>query len=129
MVLATLIATQEDELICDLAETYHILNYRELPVKLLGTLVAGLPEHSRTKLKLNNVSMSQNDIMLISILDRLNILVWQKTKDGQKGKNKPKLILGEILKPSKKEDIETFTDGDSFDRRRKELIGGISDGK
>lgn len=128
MFLATVIATQEDELICDLAETYHILNYRELPVKLLGTLVAGLAENSRTKLKLNNMSMSQDEVMLISILDHLKILVWQKTKDGQKGKNKPKLLVDEIFKCNKSNDIEKFIDGVSFEKRRKEIIGGIING-
>lgn len=128
MFLATVIATQEDELICDLAETYHILNYRELPVKLLGTLVAGLAENSRTKLKLNNMSMSQDEVMLISILDHLKILVWQKTKDGQKGKNKPKLLVDEIFNNNKSNDIEKFIDGASFEKRRKEIIGGIING-
>ena len=128
MFLATVIATQEDELICDLAETYHILNYRELPVKLLGTLVAGLAENSRTKLKLNNMSMSQDEVMLISILDHLKILVWQKTKDGQKGKNKPKLLVDEIFNNNKSNDIEKFIDGVSFEKRRKEIIGGIING-
>lgn len=127
MFLATVIATQEEELICDLAETYHILNYRELPVKLLGTLVAGLAENSRTKLKLNNMSMSQDEVMLISILDHLKILVWQKTKDGQKGKNKPKLLVDEIFN-NKSNDIEKFIDGASFEKRKKEIIGGIING-
>ena len=46
-----MIRFDEDALICDLAETYHIYDYRSLPVKLVATLSAGLRDDSRIKLK------------------------------------------------------------------------------
>jgi len=44
-----MIHTDEDALICDLAETYHIFNYRELPPSLAATLSVGLKDDSRIK--------------------------------------------------------------------------------
>ena len=34
-------------MICDLAETYHIFNYRQLPVEMVAVFVWGLPEKAR----------------------------------------------------------------------------------
>lgn len=38
-------------MICDLAETYRIYDYRSLPVKYLAILVSGLSEDSRVGMK------------------------------------------------------------------------------
>lgn len=51
-----MIAADEDALVCDLAETYHILNYKALPLRLAATLAAGLPLYSRSKSDPNNPS-------------------------------------------------------------------------
>lgn len=42
-----MLATDRDALICDLAETYRVLDYRALPVELLATLAAGLRQDAR----------------------------------------------------------------------------------
>ena len=41
MALAGIIAHYESDVICDLAETYQIYDYKRVPGRLLGTLVAG----------------------------------------------------------------------------------------
>ena len=41
-------ALAPDELVCDMAETYHVLDWRALPLRLAATLAAGLPETSRS---------------------------------------------------------------------------------
>lgn len=109
-------------MICDLAETYHVLNYRELPPVLVATLVAGLGENSRVRRKQSGVTTPAELSVLALIYDKLNLLLWAKTKDGQKNRNRPKSLY-EMLNPKPKErDIETFDTGEDFDRARQAII-------
>ena len=50
-----MIETDESALICDFAETYHIYDYRALPVSYAATLAYGLRCDSRIRLKLGEV--------------------------------------------------------------------------
>ena len=50
-----MIETDEPALICDFAETYHIYDYRALPVSYAATLAYGLRGDSRIRLKLGEV--------------------------------------------------------------------------
>ena len=50
-----MIETDESALICDFAETYHIYDYRALPVSYAATLAYGLRGDSRIRLKLGEV--------------------------------------------------------------------------
>ena len=117
-----MIKADEDALICDFAETYHVLNYKALPVKLAATLAAGLREGSRIKLKLADMQVSPDTLLLAAIADRLGILVWQKTKDAEKGRNRPRSIL-ESLQP-KQTDVSTFASGEDFIKAREKLLKG-----
>lgn len=119
-----MIHTDENALICDLAETYHIFNYRELPVELLATLSVGLSEDSRIKKKLRNVQSLPTYLVDAFVIDALNILIWQNTADGTKGENKPDSIVQMLLGEEKESDALVFASGDDFERYRKELIDG-----
>lgn len=48
-----MLATDEDAFICDMAETYGVLNWRALDVRLAGTLAAGLRPFARIWEKIN----------------------------------------------------------------------------
>ena len=61
-------------------------------------------------------------MMQAYILDRLSILCWQKTRDGAKGKNKPKLMSEMMLKPKAENDIQSFNSADEYERHRKSII-------
>lgn len=109
-------------MICDLAETYHILNYRELPPSLVATLVAGLGEQSRIKRKMAGVNTPADLSVLALIYDKLSLLLWLQTKDGKKNRNRPKSLY-EMLNPKPKENnIVAFDSGEEFDRARQQLI-------
>ena len=121
-----MISLGEDELISDLAEEYnlHIAEFgdplkdiygRELPPSWVAALSCNLKEDSRIKLKISNRKIGLDQILLASIVDRLGILAWQKTKDGQKNRNKPKSILTTLLGENKKDDLETFDSEESFE--------------
>lgn len=87
----------EDEIICDLAETYKILNYRELSPYLVSTLVLGLNDDSRIKRKLSDSKLSLTEMLLALICDALHFLAWTKTKSAQKNQNRPESIFKKLM--------------------------------
>lgn len=115
-----MIAFDEDALICDLAETYNIYDYRQMPLKMVSVLSVGLREDSRIKMKMNKQNVSMDMLLKAAIVDDLNILIWQRTKDGAKGKNKPKSMVAKLLnkdndfKELKKLDLGTFDSIDEY---------------
>ena len=118
-----MIAEDEDALICDFAETYRIYDYRQLPPTRAAVFALGLRDNSRIKMKLSGQRVMLDTILLAGISDRLSTLVWWKTKDGQKGINKP-AMLAETLAGKKPRDIDVivFNSGEDFERARKGLI-------
>lgn len=119
-----MVAADEDALICDLAETYHVMNYKELPVKLLATLACGLRENSRIKMKMSNSKLSLQDVMLAAIKDDLSFLTWAQTKDGARGRNRPKSILCELTGENKeKKNAQIFASGNDFRKAWCEIAG------
>lgn len=87
-----MIALDEEAFICDMAETYQIYDYRQVPGKLLGTLASGLREDSRIKMEMSGVKAGTEVLLLANILDVTQYLLWAQTEDGQKGKHKPKSV-------------------------------------
>lgn len=69
-----MIALDEGALICDFAETYQIYNYKALPVSLAATLAVGLRDDSRIKLKRNGQLVSNTDVLLSVVADRLGVV-------------------------------------------------------
>ena len=117
-----MVATGEDDLICDFAEVYHVYDWRSIPVKLAATLAAGLPDNSRSMKRLTGLPCGMDTLLLAAIADRLSLLVWAKTKDAQKGRKKPQMITEGLLKKSEKKDIESFSDVDSFEAARRRFF-------
>lgn len=117
-----MVASGEDDLICDFAETYRIYDWRSIPVKLAATLAAGLPDNSRSIRRLTGLPCGMDTLLLAAIADRLSLLVWSKTKDAQKGRKRPQMITEGILKKSEKKDIESFSDVDSFEAARRRFF-------
>ena len=117
----------EDELICDLAETYNLFipsftseklidtQGRELLPSLVATLACGLSGDSRIKRKISKRTLDLNETLLAIIADRLGIIAWQRSKDGYKNRNRPKSILEMLVGQDKKKDeLEIFESQESF---------------
>ena len=119
-----MINEDEDALICDLAETYNIYDYRQLPPLKVAVFSLGLRENSRIKMKLSGQTVPLEIMLLAGIADRLSTLVWFQTKDGQKGRNRPQMLTN-LLTNTKQEnsDVEAFHSGEEFEKARK-LLGG-----
>lgn len=122
-----MINLDEDALICDLAETYHIYDFKRLPPLKVAVFSCGLRENSRIKLKMNDQLVPLESMLLASISDRLGTLVWFQTKDGQKGDNRPPAILATMTKAEEKtKDTVIFESGEAFEQTRLRLLGGGS---
>lgn len=103
-------------MICDLAQTYHILNYKELSPTLVATLVLGLEDNSRVRRHFSKQPLTLEQILLSIIADNLQFLSWTKTKDAQKKKNRPKSILNKLMgKDKPKDDLEVFDTPEEFE--------------
>lgn len=113
-----MLAIGEDEVICDLAQTYHILNYKELSPSLVAVLCCGLDDNSRIKRKMAKSSLTLQDALMALLVDGVHTLIWQRTKDGSKGRNRPESIFKKLMhideKP--KDELMKFTSEASFEQ-------------
>lgn len=121
-----MLATDRDAVICDLAETYGILDYKALPVPLLATLCSGLRETSRIKMRLSGMPVPSDVALLAAAVDKLAWLVWAQTTDGQKGRNRPASVLEELLgrHNSDKGCLRTFDSSADFEAARAAILKG-----
>lgn len=119
-----MIREDKEALMCDLAETYHIYDYKELPPIKVATFAIGLRADSRIKMKLNDQKVPVETLLLAGVVDRLSILIWLQTIDGQKGINRPTMILDSLAptKENKDRSIIVFDSGEDFVKTRDELI-------
>ena len=75
MTLADMISTDETLFICDLAETYGIYDYRQLPLRKVAAFAVGLRENSRIRQKMEGVPAESTTILLAGIADRLGLII------------------------------------------------------
>lgn len=97
MILGHMIAMDEDALICDLMETYHIANMDDYPANFVATLAVGLRDDSRIKMRLKDSKLTLEQGLLVLLLDALRINNWMHTKDAQKKRNMPKSLYRQLL--------------------------------
>lgn len=107
-----MIELDEDALICDLAETYHILDYRSLPVKLVATLSAGLRDDSRIKLHAADSSVSLETIIMATISDNLTML---RAGFDKRNKSRPFLFTDIISGDKKHNKVKGFRTSKEFE--------------
>ena len=120
-----MLSANRDALVCDLAETYGIFNYRALPASLLATLAVGLREDSRIKMHLSGEKISRRELLLAAALDRLSFLAWAITEDGANGRNRPRSILKTLLgkEMANKGNVEAFDSAEDFEAAWTKLTG------
>lgn len=117
-----MMALDEDALICDFAETYHIYNIYGMPVQYIATLAIGLRDDSRIKNKLNGLTVDVKTLLLAHLVDNTAINIWMKTEDAQHGRNKPKSIVESLTADESKKPMP-FESGADFDERWRQLNG------
>nr|DAY92277.1 MAG TPA: protein of unknown function (DUF5361) [Caudoviricetes sp.] len=117
-----MIKIDENALICDLAETYHIYNYRQLPADLVAVFSVGLRENARIKMAMSGQKVSLETLLLASIADRVGILAWQNTEDGHKGRNAPKEFVNILTEEPKEREESVFKSGEDFENARARIL-------
>lgn len=118
-----MIRTDEDALVCDLAETYHIYNYRQLPARQVAVFAFGLRDDARIKLIMAGQVLPTESLLLAGVLDRLSLLVWSKTKEAQKGGKPPAGVLEGLVHRTAERKELSFKSGEEFERARRALLG------
>lgn len=97
MILAGMYALDKDALVCDFAETYHVLDMWALPVPLLAVLASGLREDSRIMMKMGGITYIPAYISAAKAADELAMLMYSFTEDAAKGRNRPELLSDFIV--------------------------------
>lgn len=80
-------------------------------------------------MKMTQQVVPMETLLLAGLSDKVSMLLWTKTEDGQKGKNRPMMIL-DALNPAEAKPRETvvFDSGEDFEQRRKELLSQADSG-
>lgn len=124
MILAHMMAVDENALICDLAETYHILDYQSLPVNLVAIFSCGLRDTARIRQKLANIQINTEELILAGILDRLSWIAWGMTENGRKGIGVPRSVVSILTGTDESRDLEVFDTPEDYEQRYRLLKGG-----
>ena len=118
-----MIAKDENALICDFAETYHIYDYKSMPPKQAAILAVGLSLDSRIKRAVNGTRFPIDTLLMAHMVDALNVLVWFQTKDGQNGTNRPGSILSILMDEKKADEFATFATIEEYEAARAKIMG------
>jgi hypothetical protein len=99
--------------ICDMAETYGIYDMRSLPLKTVAALSAGLRDDSRIKMKIRGEKASRTELLLATIADGVNALLWRFGAY----KDKPVSIVEALLDKPKKQSggVVAFASPEDFE--------------
>lgn len=120
-----MVATDENALICDFAETYHIYDWRQLPARYAATLAAGLRPDARTVLKINGSAWPMDTLLLASIADSSRLLVWQRSQAAADGQAPPPSLFNILCsKAADKRSPAGFTSGEEFSAWREKMLNG-----
>jgi hypothetical protein len=114
-----MIRTNPDALTCDFAAVYRVLDWRALPMRLAGTLAAGLGNDSRIRQAQAGVKAPLTTILLATAVDTLQMIAWCI---GGGGSAKPAPIAPQLLGDD--ENNYNGMDADDFDAWRATLLEG-----
>lgn len=126
MILAGMIATDEDALMADFLEYYHVADWRAFPVKKTAALAFYLSPESRIKRIMSGRRWSMDTLLLAALTDRISTLIWMLSEDSANGQNRPKSIYAALTGEDQEEkridsDLQTFDSGEDFLRRWKQV--------
>lgn len=121
MTLAGMRAADETALICDLAETYGVLRYWELPPVLAAALASGLREDARIRRKLSGTRAGLETLLLAAAVDRLSWLVWARSKEGAAGRGRPESLAALLTRPAEPK-IMGYNTPEEFEAARAAII-------
>lgn len=125
-----MINKDSDALECDLAQTYQIYEMKSLPMRKIAVFASGLGRDSRIIRKLSGTEYALETILLASISDGIQMMLWTRSKEGTP---KPEQLLPKLLGGSVdgNDNTESMTI-EEFEAIRARLAvreeGGVDDG-
>lgn len=119
-----MIATDEDALICDFAEVYHIYDIYSYPADYISKLASGLLDGSRIYKAMTGQKYDLKTLLLARIADYVAIIDYRNTKDAKTGTNKPQSIMDILMgRSDDSKHARTFESGDAFMEEWRRLNG------
>lgn len=123
--LAAYIHNDENALICDYAEYYHVYDFRRLPARYAAILASGLRAESRSVMAMSSQTIRPNTQLLINLVDELQIVMYQqRAVAGSKHNPKPTLIMDKIKEQQTKKKNEAFDTPEEFWKARERILKG-----
>ena len=115
-------AADHDALICDMAETYHILDIHAIPVPLLAVLASGLRDNSRIKAVMSGSRVFPPEYGIALIHDIL--------AQAFRSEQAEPILLSDIVfgEAKKKTDSRGFDTAEDFEAYRKKIVEGVKNG-
>lgn len=111
-------ALDRSALICDLAETYGIYDYRSLPIRTVATLAVGLRNNARIKMKMRGAQVPGDSSFWLSMtIDRItDVLSWFGAyKDNPRPTPAIELWLGDLAIEEKTGAVQGFSSPEEFE--------------
>ena len=129
MLLAAMAAGDENALICDFAESYHVYEWRKLPARYAAILAAGLKPDSRSKLSLRGERWGLQTMLLAAIADAARLLVWQRSQAAADGQPPPDSLCQMLYgKTATANSSSGFADEEEFCAWREKMLRGDENG-
>lgn len=120
-----MLSEDEDALICDFAETYHIYDLWALPVETLAVLASGLRDDSRIKMKIAGLNYIPIAFLAPRIADCLSLILYGLSEDAKYKRNVPTMFTDIMAGNTKKENnVRGFASGEEFMAYRARLLNG-----
>lgn len=85
-------------------------------------LAAGLPQSSRSIMKLSGLTVDSTTLLLAMAVDALNIANWMQSRDGRHNTNRPKRISKLLLAKKENNDVQGFRDAVDFEIARERIL-------
>ena len=118
-----MLGLDRDAVICDLAETYGVLDYKALPVKTLATLCAGLHEDSRIRMRMADCQEVAPSFALVRISDTLTVINYMLASLGSKdAPSLPALYQDIMIGKHKPKQATGFSSIQEFEEARKRIV-------
>ena len=117
-------AVDEDALRCDFAQTYHILDFRRLPLRTAAVFAQGLPEDSRIMRRLSGARFGVDTALLARLCDGVALIAWMLSEDGHKGANRPKSVFDILLGGEDPEKPQSYASAADFRAAWGEITAG-----
>lgn len=82
-----------------------------MPPTLVATLVLGLPEDSRIKMKISGQKITLEQALMAVIIDDLNMILWQRSKR----RKKPESLYKKLTEEKKKDELLSFSTPEQYE--------------